>query len=118
MRLGAVPLQLAAGSHQRQALYGADEICERHRHRYEFNNDYRGASAEAGHDRGRAYHRTAAGGDRGAAGPSLVRGRPSSIPEFKSRPNRPHPLFSGLVAAAFGSKGRLSFARVGVPKRY
>jgi CTP synthase len=47
MRLGRYPCRLAEGTRSRE-LYGAAEISERHRHRYEFNNDYRAAARSAG----------------------------------------------------------------------
>ena len=98
LRLGAYPCDVMPGS-LLEKCYGAQHISERHRHRYEFNNEYREALTAAGlvlsglspdgrlvevverHDHpfyiGVQYH-----------------------PEFKSRPNRPHPLFRGFVAAA------------------
>ena len=98
MRLGRWPCLLAEGSRSRE-LYGAAEISERHRHRFEFNN---------------AYCR-----DMEAAGLALAGRSPDGRlveivelpdhpwfvgvqfhPEFKSRPDRPHPLFRGFVAAA------------------
>ena len=98
LRLGAYPCHVKEGTQMYRA-YSNTEISERHRHRYEFNNEYREALTAAGlvlsglspdgrlvevverHDHpfyiGVQYH-----------------------PEFKSRPNRPHPLFRGFVAAA------------------
>ena len=98
MRLGAYPCHLQEGS-RAAALYGQREISERHRHRYEFNNDYR-AQLEA------------AGLKVGGTSPdgTLVEmvelpDHPFYVgcqfhPEFKSRPFAPHPLFVGLVEAA------------------
>ncbi len=93
-----------------EKCYGAQHISERHRHRYEFNNEYRETLTAAGlvlsglspdgrlvevverHDHpfyiGVQYH-----------------------PEFKSRPNRPHPLFRGFVAAALELSSRADKAR-------
>ena len=98
MRLGRYPCMLAEGSRAR-SLYGAAEIYERHRHRYEFNNDYR-TDFEA---QGMALAGTSPDG-------RLVEvielpDHPWFIaaqfhPEFLSRPNRPHPLFRGFVQAA------------------
>ena len=98
MRLGQCPCVLAQGSRAR-SLYGAAEIYERHRHRYEFNNDYR-TDFEA---QGMALAGTSPDG-------RLVEvielpDHPWFIaaqfhPEFLSRPNRPHPLFRGFVQAA------------------
>ena len=98
LRLGAYPCIISPGTVM-ERCYGKLEISERHRHRYEFNNDYRGILTDCGltlsgfspDDRlvetvelsdqdffvGVQYH-----------------------PEFKSRPNRPHPLFLGFVGAA------------------
>ena len=97
-RLGAYPAVLAPGS-LAESLYGAREISERHRHRYEVNNAYRDTFAE----HGLRFPGTSPQGD-------LVEiielpGHPFFIasqfhPEFKSRPDRAHPLFRGLVKAA------------------
>jgi CTP synthase len=100
MRLGAYPADLSAGSLV-QELYGAERVSERHRHRYEVSNAYR--------DR-----LTAAGLEFSGTSPDgmLVEyvELPRDVhpfyvgtqahPEFRSRPDRAHPLFSGLVAAA------------------
>ncbi len=98
MRLGACPAMLAEGS-QVAGLYGATVVSERHRHRYEFNS--------------RFVEQYESGGMR-CSGTSpdgrLVEfvEMPSHLffvgtqahPEFKSRPDRPHPLFHGLIVAA------------------
>ena len=98
MRLGAYPCSIKAGTIMERA-YGTDSIAERHRHRYEFNNEYREQMEEAGlkiagtspdgrlveavelpehtHYVGVQYH-----------------------PEFKSRPNKAHPLFREFIKAA------------------
>ena len=98
LRLGAYPCDVMPGS-LLEKCYGAQHISERHRHRYEFNNEYREALTAAGlvlsglspdgrlvevverHDHpfyiGVQYH-----------------------PEFKSRPNKAHPLFRGFISAA------------------
>ena len=98
LRLGAYPCRILPGT-QMHRVYGKLDISERHRHRYEFNNEFRDALVDAGltisgtspdnyivetvelddHDFyiGVQYH-----------------------PEFKSRPNKPHPLFLGLVEAS------------------
>ncbi|WP_311197979.1 glutamine amidotransferase-related protein [Ornithinimicrobium sp. INDO-MA30-4] len=100
MRLGSYPATLVAGSVTAQA-YGTTEVTERHRHRYEVNNDYRD-------------HLTAAGFVISGTSPDgqLVEfvelpadEHPYYVatqahPEFKSRPDQAHPLFEGLVAAA------------------
>ncbi len=98
MRLGAYRCTLAPGS-RAAALYGAQEISERHRHRYELNNDYRQALTDAG--------LRLAGQSPDGQLVELVElpEHPFFVgcqfhPEFKSRPNRAHPLFDGFVAAA------------------
>jgi CTP synthase len=100
MRLGAQPARLRPGSVV-AALYGAQIAYERHRHRYEVNPRFRNRLEEAG---------------LACSGISLLDDRlvefielpghpfwvgTQAHPEFKSRPDRPHPLFSGLVGAAF-----------------
>jgi len=109
MRLGAYPCKFAPNS-LLQRLYGADETGERHRHRYEFNNDYR----EILTGKGLAISGTSPDGSlveaiELPANPYFV--GVQYHPEFKSRPNRPHPLFLGLVRTAKNAdapKGRLS----------
>ncbi len=98
MRLGSYPCRLAAGTRAAKA-YGQDLAQERHRHRFEFNDRYRDMLAA-----------------RGLIASGILDGRdlvemveledhPWMVatqfhPEFKSRPNRPHPLFLGLLSAA------------------
>ena len=98
MRLGKYPCTVAPGTKMAEC-YGQTEIWERHRHRYEFNNDFRQEMQDAGlvisgtspdgrlvetvELPGRAFHLGA-----------------QFHPEFKSRPNRAHPLFKGFIAAA------------------
>ena len=103
MRLGQYPCMLAGGS-LAQALYGTGQIAERHRHRYEFNNAYRQAVAAQG------MRFSGLSPDGSLVEMVELPEHPFYIaaqfhPEFKSRPNRPHPLFSGLVAAALAQKG-------------
>lgn len=105
MRLGAYPCRLADGAGKALAAYGTSLISERHRHRYEFNNDYR----ETLTDRGLKLSGLSPDG-------KLVEiielpEHPWFVgvqfhPEFKSRPNRAHPLFRDFIAAAkqFGAK--------------
>jgi len=98
MRLGLQPCQLAMGSKASQ-LYGAFVVNERHRHRYEFNIAYREQFEAAGF----VFSGTSADG-------KLVElielpGHPFYIacqfhPEFQSKPNIPHPLFKGFIAAS------------------
>jgi CTP synthase len=98
MRLGAYVCRLAAGS-KAHAAYGVDEIRERHRHRYEFNNAYR--------ERLEAFGLVASGTspDGSLVEVCEVRDHPFMVgtqfhPEFRSRPDRPHPLFKELVRVA------------------
>ena len=80
--------------------YGAADIRERHRHRYEFNNAYREAFEAAGltvsgtSPDGRLVETVEIGEHPFYVGVQYH-------PEFKSRPNRPHPLFKGFIGAAF-----------------
>ncbi|MBV9850118.1 MAG: CTP synthase [Armatimonadetes bacterium] len=100
MRLGAYPCHLSIGSLAAQ-LYGTDVISERHRHRYEVNNEYRKQLINAG--------MTVSGVSPDYRLVEIIElpqaTHPYFIatqfhPEFKSRPNRAHPLFAGLVEAA------------------
>ena len=98
LRLGAYPCVLADGS-KAQELYGKKEISERHRHRYEVNNDFRTALTENG------MVLSGVSPDGRIVEMVELSDHPFYIatqahPEFKSRPNRPHPLFRGLIAAA------------------
>ncbi len=98
LRLGAYPCALADGS-KAQELYGEKEISERHRHRYEVNNDFRKALTENG------MVLSGVSPDGRIVEMVELSDHPFYIatqahPEFKSRPNRPHPLFRGLIAAA------------------
>ncbi len=100
MRLGAYPCVLADDSIS-IGLYGCKEISERHRHRYEFNNAYKEAMEKAGlviagtSPDGRLVEMVEL---KKEAHPYFV--SVQFHPEFKSRPNKPHPLFMGLVKAA------------------
>lgn len=81
-------------------LYGTDRIWERHRHRYEFNNAYRDILIENGMNIAGEYIT----GDTKLVEILELEGHPFMIgvqfhPEFKSRPHRPHPLFSGFIKA-------------------
>ena len=104
MRLGAYPCKLAENTWSRE-LYGDAEISERHRHRYEFNNSYREAMTKAG-----LVFAGTSPDDRLVEIVELPKDvHPYFVsvqfhPEFKSRPNRPHPLFKGLVTAAAKNK--------------
>ena len=102
MRLGAQLCKLVDGTKSRD-LYGADEISERHRHRYEFNNAYRDQLVKAGLIVAGRYAKL-----------DLVelielRDHPWFVacqfhPEFLSKPNKPHPLFRGFIEAALKHK--------------
>ena len=98
MRLGAYPAMLQPGS-QVAKLYGAEVASERHRHRYEFNSRFRGKLEEAGllcsgtSPDGRLVEFVELPGHPFFVGTQ-------AHPEFKSRPDRPHPLFNGLLEAA------------------
>ena len=98
MRLGSYPCELAEDSFAARA-YGASRIDERHRHRYEFNNDFREALTAAGLRLAGLSPDGRAGGDRGDRRPPLVRGRPVP-PGAEEPPNRAHPLFREFIAAA------------------
>ncbi len=98
MRLGAYPAHLVDGSRVRE-IYGESEISERHRHRYEVNNEYREAFFEAG------MRFSGLSPDGGLV--EIIE-LPDHLffvatqfhPELKSRPTRAHPLFAALIAAA------------------
>jgi CTP synthase len=108
MRLGAYPAKLLPGSRVRE-IYGEEVVYERHRHRYELNNRYRQALEENGMvlsgtspddllvefiELPKSTH------------PFFV--ATQAHPEFKSRPNRPHPLFAAFVSSALErADGRL-----------
>jgi CTP synthase len=100
MRLGSYPATLVSGSVTHR-VYGSVQVAERHRHRYEVNNGYRARLEEAG------LIVSGESPDRSLV--EFVELDPSrhpyyvgtqAHPEFRSRPHRAHPLFSGLVAAA------------------
>jgi len=98
MRLGAYPCNILADSALHR-LYGKDSISERHRHRFELNNAYRETLSESG----MVISGTSPNGKLVEAIelPHLQFFVGVQFhPEFKSRPNRPHPLFLGLVNAA------------------
>ena len=104
LRLGAYPCILSRDSLAFQ-LYGQETISERHRHRYEVNNDYRKALTEQGlllsglSPDGRIVEMVEL-----LDHPWFV--ATQAHPELKSRPNRPHPLFVGFVGAALKRQGQ------------
>ena len=98
MRLGLYPARLAPGS-KAAAAYGSEVIYERHRHRFEVNNRYRAVLEGAG------MLMSGQSPDGRLVEVIELRDHPWFVasqfhPEFKSRPERPHPLFDGFVAAA------------------
>ncbi|HJC23846.1 MAG TPA: CTP synthase [Candidatus Eisenbergiella merdavium] len=102
LRLGSYPCVLAEDSLAFR-LYGETTIHERHRHRYEVNNDFRSALTAAG------MKLSGLSPDGRIVEMCELPEHPFFIatqahPELKSRPNRPHPLFSGFVAAALKEK--------------
>ncbi|MBA2558433.1 MAG: CTP synthase [Propionibacteriales bacterium] len=107
MRLGLYPADLVAGSIVADA-YGTDRVEERHRHRYEVNNKFKGDLEDAG------LVFSGLSPDRELvefielpreAHPYFV--GTQAHPELRSRPTRPHPLFSGLIAAAIDRQREL-----------
>ncbi|GBD10158.1 CTP synthase [Candidatus Thermoflexus japonica] len=98
MRLGAYPCVLVPGTRAAEA-YGVDLVYERHRHRFEFNNAYRDLLQRAGlvlsglSPDGRLVEIVELADHPFMLGTQFH-------PEFKSRPNRPHPLFKAFIAAA------------------
>lgn len=98
LRLGNWPCQLLEGT-KTAAVYEAENINERHRHRYEFNNQYREEMIANG------MMMSGVNPDRDLVEIIELEGHPWYVgcqfhPEFKSRPNRPHPLFFGFVQHA------------------
>jgi CTP synthase len=98
MRLGAYYAVLEPGS-KIAALYGEPVVSERHRHRYEFNSNYRARLAEHG------FVCSGTSPDRRLVEFIELADHPYWVatqahPEFKSRPERPHPLFRDLIGAA------------------
>ena len=98
MRLGLYPAKLLPGSKAR-AVYGTEVVYERHRHRFEVNNRYRAALEAAG------MLLSGISPDSRLVEIVELRDHPWFVasqfhPEFKSRPERPHPLFHGFVATA------------------
>jgi CTP synthase len=98
MRLGAYPCRLKNGS-KAAKLYGEDSVLERHRHRYEYNNDYREMMSKNG--------MVFSGVSPDYRLVEILELKNHSFfiatqfhPEFRSRPNRAHPLFAGLVVAS------------------
>jgi CTP synthase len=106
MRLGSWPCNVSHGTLAHK-LYGSTRIDERHRHRYEVNNDFRELLSEKG------MVMSGVSPDYRLVEMIEIPGHSFFIgtqahPEFKSRPNRPHPLFKGLVEAAVKHRARMS----------
>ena len=100
MRLGSYPAVLAEGS-LAATTYGTTQVTERHRHRYEVNNAYREQLSQAGF----TISGTSPDGTLVEFVELPVDQHPYYVatqghPELKSRPTRPHPLFTGLIGAA------------------
>ena len=105
MRLGAYPCKIEKGTHAYQA-YGTDEISERHRHRYEFNNRYKDALKKAG------LVISGLSPDGELVEIVELKNQPWFLgcqfhPEFKSAPRKPHPLFTAFINAALKQKERV-----------
>lgn len=97
MRLGGYPCKLEKKSRAHEA-YRKEVVYERHRHRYEVNNDYRDILLKAG------FSFSGTSPDGSLVEIVEVQDHPWFVasqfhPEFKSRPNRPHPLFNAFIAA-------------------
>ena len=104
MRLGAYPCVLRQGTIAHR-LYGREQVSERHRHRYEVNNDFRQALQDAG------MILSETSPDNRIVEMVELKDHPFFVgiqahPEFKSRPNRAHPLFRGFIRAAAAFRDR------------
>lgn len=102
MRLGAYKCKLKASSHAHKA-YGSNEISERHRHRYEFNNDYREMMESKG------FKITGQFEEANLCEIAEIEGHPWMVgvqfhPEFKSKPTEAHPLFRDFIKAVIKHK--------------
>jgi CTP synthase len=105
MRLGLYPARLTPGS-KAAAVYGREVIYERHRHRFEVNNRYRATLEAAG------MLLSGQSPDGRLVEIVELQDHPWFVasqfhPEFKSRPERPHPLFDGFVAASIAVRDGL-----------
>ena len=108
MRLGAYACRLARGSRVAE-IYGAPEISERHRHRYEVSNQFRDLFAEKG------LRLSGLSPDGSLVEMVELPAHPYFVacqfhPELKSRPTRPHPLFAAFIAAAVNRRNERSAA--------
>lgn len=103
LRLGAYPCKIVSGT-KMEECYKTAEISERHRHRYEFNNDYRDMMTEKG------LVISGTSPDRHIVETVEIPENKFYVgvqfhPEFKSRPNKAHPLFMGLIKAGLELQG-------------
>jgi CTP synthase len=108
MRLGTWPTRIVKGT-LGEEIYGATEVKERHRHRYEFNMKYRRRMEEKG------FVISGTSPDGTLAELIELRDHPYFVgcqyhPEFQSKPNKPHPLFKGFIAAALAHQARSATA--------
>jgi CTP synthase len=104
MRLGAYPCKIEKGTFAHKA-YGQDQISERHRHRYEFNNAYLERLSNAG------LVISGVSPDGKLVEIIELRDHPWFLgcqfhPEFKSNPRRPHPLFTAFIGAALKQRDK------------
>lgn len=102
MRLGSYPCKIKDGTKMKEC-YKSDIISERHRHRYEFNNEFKDALESSG------LLISGTSPDESIVETVEIPKNDFFVgvqfhPEFKSRPNKPHPLFLGLISAALGKK--------------
>ncbi|MBQ7642614.1 MAG: CTP synthase, partial [Clostridia bacterium] len=105
MRLGSYPCKIADGTMMKKA-YGADDIAERHRHRYEFNNEYKKTLT----DNGLIVSGTSPDGvivETVELDKKYFFLGVQFHPEFKSRPNRPHPLFRSFIKDAVSKRSNV-----------
>jgi len=110
MRLGLYPIVLAEGSHASR-LYGEGIIQERHRHRYEVNNDYRQRLEKNGlRVSGEWAEKQLVEIIELPEHPYFIAGQ--FHPEFRSRPWDPHPLFAGFIRAALAHQGAASRPKI------
>jgi CTP synthase len=112
MRLGACPCVLKKGSAAFDA-YGKDEVSERHRHRFEYNNKYRERLEEAG------LIVSGTNPESDLVEIVEVKEHPWYVgvqfhPEFQSKPNKAHPLFAAFIEASLSHS--LIHAKEGSPK--
>jgi CTP synthase len=114
MRLGVYPCHLVPGTRAGEA-YGVDMVEERHRHRFELNNEFRDMLEQAGMVFSGEYR------ERRLVEIAEMRDHPWMVgtqfhPEFKSRPNRPHPLFRDFIGACARHTDPLRTAELTVPR--